>query len=51
MLEATENKKSSGLRFLEHHNYYSDQKLRRILRDVKTFALVGAYLIMNINMS
>ena len=42
MLEVTENKKHSELRFLEHHNYYSDQKLRRILRDVKTFALVGA---------
>ena len=42
MLEVTENKKPSELRFLEHHNYYSDQKLRRILRDVKTFALIGA---------
>ena len=29
-------------RFLDHHNHYSDQKIRRILRDVKTFALVGA---------
>ncbi len=28
--------------FLTHHNYYSDKKLRRILRDVKTFAMVGA---------
>ena len=28
--------------FLTHHNHYSDKKLRRILRDVKTFAMVGA---------
>ena len=28
--------------FLSHHNHYSDQKLRRILREVKTFAMVGA---------
>ena len=27
---------------LEHHNNYTDQKIRRILRDVKTFAMVGA---------
>ena len=32
----------NSYRFLEHHNNYSDAKLRRILRDVKTFALVGA---------
>mgnify|MGYP001205704769 CR=1 FL=1 len=31
-----------NLRYLEHHNSYSDSKLRRILRDVKTFAMVGA---------
>ena len=35
-------KDKDSLRFLEHHNHYTDQKLRRILRDVKTFALVGA---------
>ena len=28
--------------FLARHAYYSDAKLRRILRDVKTFAMVGA---------
>ena len=28
--------------YLEHHNNYTDQKIRRILRDVKTFAMVGA---------
>jgi len=28
--------------FLARHNHYSDAKLRRILRDVKTFAMVGA---------
>jgi len=28
--------------YLEHHNYYSDSKIRRILREVKTFAMVGA---------
>ena len=28
--------------YLKHHNYYRDTKLRRILGDVKTFAMVGA---------
>ena len=28
--------------YLEHHNNYTDQKICRILRDVKTFAMVGA---------
>ncbi len=28
--------------YLEHHNNYTDQKIRRILKDVKTFAMVGA---------
>jgi len=32
----------SNLRYLAHHDHYSDSKLRRILRDVKTFAMVGA---------
>ena len=43
MLESTQKEDDkSSYRFLEHHNSYSDAKLRRILRDVKTFALVGA---------
>ena len=43
MLESNHiTKDKDSLRFLEHHNHYTDQKLRRILRDVKTFALVGA---------
>ncbi len=43
MLEMAEREKElSKYRYLEHHNFYSDQKIRRILRDVKTFALVGA---------
>ena len=28
--------------YLEYHNHYTDQKIHRILRDVKTFAMVGA---------
>ena len=28
--------------YLEHHNHYTDQKIHRILRDVKTLAMVGA---------
>ena len=28
--------------YLEHHNNYTDQRIHRILRDVKTFAMVGA---------
>jgi predicted CoA-binding protein len=30
------------LRYLERHNQYSDEKLRRILSTVRTFAMVGA---------
>ena len=28
--------------YLEHHNWYPDSKIRRILHDVSTFAMVGA---------
>ena len=38
MLESNQITKDKDiLRFLEHHNHYTDQKLRRILRDVKIF--------------
>ena len=40
MLESNHmTKDKDSLRFLEHHNHYTDQKLRRILRNVKTLAL------------
>lgn len=30
------------LRYLPHHDYYSDEKIRTILRNVRTIAMVGA---------
>ena len=34
--------KAPPLVYLEHHNYYPDSKIRRVLKDVRTFAMVGA---------
>lgn len=39
---ATQTAGDNPLVYLKHHNNYSDSKIRRILRDVKTFAMVGA---------
>lgn len=39
---ATAASEDNPLIYLEHHNTYSDEKLRRILRSVRTFAMVGA---------
>jgi len=36
------NNDEKPLVYLKHHNHYQDTKLRRILGDVKTFAMVGA---------
>jgi len=33
---------STPLIYLPHHNFYSDDKLRRILSSIRTFAMVGA---------
>jgi predicted CoA-binding protein len=33
---------SNPLIYLPHHNFYSDDKLRRILSSIRTFAMVGA---------
>lgn len=33
---------SNPLIYLPHHNFYSDDKLRRILGSIRTFAMVGA---------
>ena len=40
--EANGDQGENALVYLEHHNYYPDSKIRRVLRDVKTFAMVGA---------
>ncbi|SVD84408.1 uncharacterized protein METZ01_LOCUS437262 [marine metagenome] len=40
--EANGDQGENALVYLEHHNYYSDSKIRRVLRDVRTFAMVGA---------
>ena len=37
-----DNHAEKPLVYLKHHNHYRDTKLRRILGDVKTFAMVGA---------
>ena len=40
--EANVDQGENPLVYLEHHNYYPDSKIRRGLRDVRTFAMVGA---------
>ena len=40
--EANGDQGENALVYLEHHNYYPDSKIRRVLRDVRTFAMVGA---------
>ena len=40
--EANGDQGENALVYLEHHNFYSDSKIRRVLRDLKTFAMVGA---------
>ncbi len=39
---ATQAESGNPLVYLKHHDNYSDSKIRRILRDVRTFAMVGA---------
>jgi len=41
-LPAAKESESKPLVYLPHHDYYSDEKLRRILGSVRTFAMVGA---------
>jgi predicted CoA-binding protein len=42
MAHAAPSVRDDPLRYLPHHDYYSDEKLRGILSSVRTFALVGA---------
>ncbi len=39
---ATATAGDNPLVYLKHHDFYTDDKLRRILRKVRTFAMVGA---------
>jgi predicted CoA-binding protein len=42
MAHAAASVQDDPLRYLPHHDYYSDEKLRGILSSVRSFALVGA---------
>ncbi|MDP6342172.1 MAG: CoA-binding protein [Alphaproteobacteria bacterium] len=42
MAHAAHSEQGDPLRYLAHHDHYSDEKLRGILSSIRTFALVGA---------
>ncbi|MDP6707960.1 MAG: CoA-binding protein [Alphaproteobacteria bacterium] len=42
MAHAASSREDDPLRYLAHHDYYSDEKLRGILSSIRTFAMVGA---------